>query len=106
MAKKTVRVATGHFFCWMGLMAVVCVPSFIAGVAYTKPGKPVALLSAPVAGLERDFISLSKAAECVPAEQPGRLQIAEVLDNGGALEANPLGTSFDSPQEALEWGVK
>ena len=102
MAKKTVRVATGHFFCWMGLMAVVCVPSFIAGVTYSRPGRPVALLNASVAGLDSDFISLSNAAAPDRAEQPGRRQTAEVLDNGGAVKADPLDTSLDSHREALE----
>ena len=87
-------------------MAVVCVPSFIAGVTYTRPGRPVTLLNASVAGLESDFISLSNAAAPDRAEQHGRRQTAEVLDGGGGVKANPLYTSIDPYQETLEWGVK
>lgn len=87
-------------------MAVVCVPSFIAGVTYTKPGRPVALLTASVTGLEIDSISLSNAAAPDRAEQLGRRQTAEVLDRGGAVKGNRLDNSFDTHQETLEWGVK
>ncbi|MBC8217639.1 MAG: hypothetical protein H8E73_04180 [Planctomycetes bacterium] len=109
MAKKTVKGTSGLFLCWMGLMAVVCVPSFIAGVTYTKPGRPVTLLNASVTRSERNVLSLSNAANlnAAPdrAEQPGQQQTAEVLDRGGAVKENHLDTSFDTQQETLEWGV-
>jgi len=87
-------------------MAVVCIPSFIAGVTYTKPGRPVTLLNASVTGSESNVLSLSNAANlnAAPdrAEQPGRRQNAEVLDRGGAVKGNRLDTSFDTHQDALE----
>jgi hypothetical protein len=43
-------------------MAVVCVPSFIAGVAYTKPANPITLLNPEATGPESDVLSRSNAA--------------------------------------------
>ncbi len=87
-------------------MAVVCVPSFIAGVAYTKPGGPVTLLDASVTGIESDSISLPNAAAPDRAEQSGRQQTAEVLDRSDAVKGNRLDTPSDTRQEAPEWGVE
>jgi len=110
LAKRTVKGATGLFFCWIGLMAIVCIPSFIAGVTYTRPGRPVTLLDASVTGSESNVLSLSNAANlnAAPdrAERPGQRQTAEVLDRGGAVKGNRLDTSFDTRQETLEWDVK
>ncbi len=91
-------------------MAVVCVPSFIAGVACTKPARPITLLNASVTGPKSDILSLSNVANsnAAPgrAEQPGQWQTVKVLDRGGAIEGNRLDTSFHAHQEALEWGAK
>ena len=48
MGKKTVRRSGRALLSWIGLMAVVCVPSFIAGAAYTKAGKSIMPLNAVV----------------------------------------------------------
>ncbi len=95
MATDKIKGASVLFLCWMGLMAAVCVPSFIAGVSCTKSVKPITLLNASVTGLESDSISPSNAVAPDRAEQPGRRQTAEVLD-----------TSLDTHQNALEWNVK
>ncbi len=94
MAKR-IKYASTLFFCWTGLMAVVCVPSFIAGITCTNSGKPVTLVSASVTGLESDLLSQSNAAAPDRAEQPDQQQPAEALE-----------TSSDTHQKALEWSVK
>lgn len=70
--------AGGIFLCWTGLIAVVCVPSFIAGVTYTKPGRPVTLLNATVTGPENNIYSQSDTVDpnTAPdrAEQPDQWQ--------------------------------
>ena len=110
MVKETVKGASGLLLCWVGLMAVVCVPSFIAGVAYTETARPITLVNATVTGSESDVLSLSNAANpnTAPdrAEQPGQRQTVKVLDRGGVLEEKRLDTSFHNHQETLEWGVK
>lgn len=82
MKKQTVKDAGGLCLCWMGLMAAVCVPSFIAGVMCTKSGGPAALVKASVGGVEDDIPLLSGAANPaaghVKAGQPGRLQTAQM----------------------------
>ena len=106
MAKGKIKSASVLFVCWIGLMAVVCVPSFIAGICCTESGEPTAPLNASVIRLESDFISLSNAADLSAApdraEQPGRRQTAEVLDRGSAVKGNRLDASFDTRQETLE----
>ncbi|MBL7184886.1 MAG: hypothetical protein ISS70_01060 [Phycisphaerae bacterium] len=67
MVKETVKGASGLLLCWIGLMAVVCVPSFIAGIAYTKPAGPITLVNATVTGSESGVLSLSNAANLNPA---------------------------------------
>lgn len=80
MAKGTVKKATGFFFCWMGLMATVCVPSFIVGFAHTEPGDPVTVLNASVAGVDSGFIPVSNAAGHERTGQAVRQQTREDLD--------------------------
>jgi hypothetical protein len=94
LAKGTVKKATGFFFCWMGLMATVCVPSFIAGVAHTEPGSPVTVLNASVAGLDSDFISVSNRAGTERTGQAGQQQTGEAPDHLCAINQNGRGTSF------------
>ena len=94
LAKGTVKKATGFFFCWMGLMASVCVPSFIVGVAHTEPGGPVTVLTAPVAGLNSNFISMSNTAMHERAAHAGRQQITEGLDHLCAVNQNGPSASF------------
>jgi hypothetical protein len=78
----------------MGLMAAVCVPSFIAGVAHTEPGGPLTVLSASVTGLDGDFISVSNTAGPERAEQTGRQQTTEAPDRLCPTNQNGPGTSF------------
>ena len=94
MQKATVKGASGIFLCWIGLMAVVCVPSFIAGVAYTKPATPITLLNATVTGPDSGILPLSNAAN-LNAEpdrpgQPARRQTAKVLERGNAINGQVL----------------
>lgn len=86
MAKEKIKYASAIFLCWIGLMAIVCIPSFIAGVSCAKSGKPVALLNASTAVLKSNLLSLSNTAE------PDRAEQTE--------------TSSDAHPMALEWNVK
>jgi hypothetical protein len=94
LTKGTVKKATGFFFCWIGLMAAVCVPSFIAGFAHTEPGGPVTVLNASVAGLNSDFISVSNTTGPERTGQTGRQQTTEGLDRLCAVNQNGPSTSF------------
>lgn len=99
MAKEKIKCAGVLFFCWTGLMAVVCVPSFIAGISCTNSGKPITLVNASATQLESNLFSQSNAtnlsAASDHAEQPGRRQTAEAL-----------GTSSGIHHTALELSVK
>ncbi len=86
MAKGRIKGASVLCLCWIGLTAIVCVPSFIAGISCTKSGKPITLLNASATPLESDLLSLSNAAEPDRAEQ--------------------LETSSNAHPMALEWSVK
>lgn len=86
MAKEKIKYASTIFLCWIGLMAIVCIPSFIAGVSCANSGKPIALLNASTTVLESNLLSLSNAAVPDRAEQ--------------------LETSSDAHPMPLEWNVK
>jgi hypothetical protein len=68
----------------MGLMAAVCVPSFIAGVTYTKSCEPTALAKASVGGVENGIPLLSSAAkpasECAQPDQSQTVQTHATAD--------------------------
>lgn len=94
MQKETVKGASGILLCWIGLTAVVCVPSFIAGVAYTKPARPITLLNATVTGPDSGILPLSNAANLNAApdrpEQPAQRKTAKVLDRGNIINGEAL----------------
>ncbi len=73
MKKQTVRCSGRALISWIGLMAVVCVPSFIAGATYTKTAKQVIPLHTVAANKEGN-------AEPVrtEAEQPGEWQTVQM----------------------------
>ena len=127
MKKKMVKGAGGVFLCWIGLIAVVCVPSFVAGVMYSKPCMPMALLNATVAELENDDLlssnTVASAAGGGQAAQPGQWQTARMPTTAHCLCPKCCGRNSDSTtasghkiqqgdtfsrtrRQALEWGVK
>jgi hypothetical protein len=84
LKKQIVKGAGGLCLCWMGLMAAVCVPSFIAGVTYTKPGGSAALAEAPVSGVEDGSPSLASganaASQCAQAARSQTVQTHATAD--------------------------
>ncbi len=135
MKKQTVRRSGRALISWIGLMAVVCVPSFIAGAAHTEANES----SARWQTVQMRVTAYCACSECcgqysdgITASghkiQPGDAFVAaderysfgtevvvsgynydqpvKVLDRGGAIEGNRLDVFFHSHQEALEWGVK
>ena len=103
MAKGKIQGASVLFVCWTGLMAVVCVPSFIAGISCIESGEPTPSLNASVIRPESDFVSLSNVAAPDEARQPGLLQTAEVIDGDGDSRGNSIDTFVHTHHET--WNV-
>jgi len=125
MRKQIVRRSGRALINWIGLTAVVCVPSFIAGAAYrqtdstsaewqTVPMRVTAYCPcSKCCGQYADGITAFVAADkrhsfgtemVVPGYSEGRA--VKVLDRGGAIKGNRLDVFFHSHQQALEWGVQ
>ena len=131
MKKQLIRRSGRALISWISLMAVVCVPSFIAGASHTKTDNsrivPMRVTAycpcSKCCGQYADGITASGhkiqpgdtfvAADkrysfgtemIVPGYNDGRT--VKVLDRGGAIKGNRLDVFFHSHQEALEWGVK
>ena len=135
MRKQIVRRSGRALVNWIGLMAVVCVPSFIAGAAHTDTGTS----SAKWQSVPMRVTAYCPCTECcgqyadgITASghkiQPGDAFVAadkrysfgtemvvpgydysrtvKVLDRGGAIKGNRLDVFFHSHIEALEWGVQ
>ena len=135
MKKQIVRRSGRVLVSWMGLMAVVCVPSFIAGAAHSEVNES----SARWQTVEMRVTAYCSCSECcgqysdgITASgheiQPGDAFVAaderysfgteivvpgynyaqpvKVLDRGGAIKGHRLDVFFHSHAEALEWGVK
>lgn len=103
MAKGKIKSAGVLFVCWTGLTAVVCVPSFIAGISCMESGEPTASLNASAPRIESDFVSLSNAAAPDQTRQPGPLQTAEILGGDDDAKGNQLDTSVHTHRET--WNV-
>lgn len=135
MRRQIVRRSGRALISWMGLMAVVCVPSFIAGAAYRQTDASSAkwqIVPMRVTAYCPCSKCCGQYADGVTASghkiQPGDMfvaagkrysfgtemvvpgyndgEIVKVLDRGGAIEGNRLDVFFHSHAEALEWGVK
>ena len=135
MKKQIVRRSGRALIAWIGLTAVVCVPSFIAGAAYRRTDASSAKWRT-VPMRVTAYCPCSKCcgqyADGVTASghkiQPGDTFLAadkrypfgtemivpgynedqpvKVLDRGGAIKGNRLDVFFHTHQQALEWGVK
>ena len=135
MKKQTVRRSGRALISWIGLTAVVCVPSFIAGAAYRQTDSTSAEWHT-VPMRVTAYCPCSKCcgeyADGITASghkiQPGDTFVAadkrhsfgtemvvpgysegravKVLDRGGAIKGNRLDVFFHSHQQALEWGVQ
>jgi 3D (Asp-Asp-Asp) domain-containing protein len=135
MRKQIVRRSGRALINWIGLTAVVCVPSFIAGAAYRQTNSPSAEWQT-VRMRVTAYCPCSKCcgqyADGVTASgykiQPGDTFVAadkrhpfgtemvvpgysdsqavKVLDRGGDIKGNRLDVFFHSHQQALEWGVQ
>ena len=135
MRKQIVRRSGRALINWIGLTAVVCVPSFIAGAAYRQTDASSA---------KWQTVSMRVAAYCPCSKccgqyadgitacghkiRPGDAFVAadkhysfgtemavpgydynrtvKVLDRGGAIKGNRVDVFFHSHIEALEWGVQ
>ena len=135
MRRQMVRRSGRALISWIGLMAVVCVPSFIAGAAHRQTDSTSAGWHA-VPMRVTAYCPCSKCcgeyADGITASghkiQPGDTFVAadkrysfgtemivpgyddgravKVLDRGGAIKGNRLDVFFHSHQQALEWGVQ
>jgi hypothetical protein len=106
VAKGKIQGASVLFVCWTGLMAVVCVPSFIAGISCIESGEPTPSLNASVIRPKSDFVSLSNAAAAPDeARQSGLLQTAEVIGRDDDAEGNRIDTLFHTRTHRETWNV-
>lgn len=135
MKRQVFRRSGRALISWVGLAAVVCVPSFIAGATYDEAAKsPAGWQTVPMRVTAYCPCSecCSQYADGITASghkiQPGDTFVAadkrysfgtemivpgyndsqpvKVLDRGGAIKGNRLDVFFHSHIEALEWGVK
>ncbi|UCF16838.1 MAG: 3D domain-containing protein [Phycisphaerales bacterium] len=135
MKRQIIRRSGRTVISWIGLMAIVCVPSFIAGAAHTE----IDASSAKWQTLRMRVTAYCPCSKCcgqyadgITASgheiQPGdtfvaadkryslgtemvipgysNSQTVKVLDRGGAIKGNRLDVFFHTHQEALEWGVQ
>ena len=71
MARGIVKGFGGIFLNRTNLMAVICILSFVAGVAYTKAGRPITLFNTTVTGSDADTqSSLNETEIKAEPEQP------------------------------------
>ncbi len=135
MKKQLIRCSGRALISWIGLTAVVCVPSFIAGATYRHKD---------AAASEWKTVRMRVTAYCPCSKccgqyadgitasghkiQPGDAfaaadrrypfgtemivpgyndsETVKVLDRGGAITRNRLDVFFHTHQQALEWGVQ
>ena len=135
MRRQMVRRSGRALISWIGLTAVVCVPSFIAGAAHRQTDlKSVGWHSMPMrvtaycpcekcCGKHSDGITASghkirPGDVFVAADRRFKMgtemiipgynngNVVKVLDRGGAIKGNRLDVFFATHQEALNWGVQ
>jgi len=75
LERGIVKGLNGVIFNRITLLVVACVLSFIAGVAYTKAGRPITMLSATATETQADAQSLtSGAANSAAITMPGKTE--------------------------------
>jgi len=131
MRRQVFRRSGRALIGWIGLTAVVCVPSLIAGAVYKKSDKWQTVPMRVTAYCPCSQCC-DRYADGVTASghkiQPGETFVAadkryafgtemivpgyakslpvKVLDRGGAVKGDRLDVFFHSHQQALDWGVK
>jgi 3D (Asp-Asp-Asp) domain-containing protein len=104
LEKETVKSSGGVFFNRISLTAVMCVLSFIAGVAYTKARKTIPLLNAPMAETKTNAQPLSnesktKAEPTQPAQADTMNAPASTLQSRAGKGQNPQ----QNRKQSSEW---
>jgi 3D (Asp-Asp-Asp) domain-containing protein len=104
LEKVTVKSSGGFFSNRISLTAVICVLSFIAGVAYTEACRPIPLLNAQTAETETNAQPLLNESE-TEAEPEQALPAGTTNPTASALQSETAAGHSSEPnrEQSSEW---